>query len=189
MVEPPSAELPVDMTVDAFLTWAEGRSGRYELELGRVLAMSPQTAGHLRRKQAAFNTLSAAISRAGLSCEAFADGASVRIDATTAYEPDALVYCGSTLPPEAFEVPDPVVVVEVVSPTSGSRDHNEKLVGYFLVPSIRHYLIVHPDRRILVHHARDGDAIRTRILGSGAIRLEPPGLDLAVEDLFGTVPA
>ena len=73
-------------------------------------------------------------------------------------------------------------MVEVASPSSGSRDHNQKLIGYFMVPSVQHYLIIHSDRRILVHHARRGDEIATRILHGGRLRLEPPGLDLKIED-------
>ena len=82
-------------------------------------------------------------------------------------------------------MPNAIVVVEVSSPSTGRRDEHEKLIGYVAVPSIQHYLIVYAERRIVVHHARAGDAITTRILGSGSIRLDPPGLDLAVEDLFG----
>ena len=177
---------PSDMTVDEFLAWAAGRPGRYELELGTVIAMSPENLGHLRAKNAVCAALAAAIRSAGLACEALPDGATVRIDARTAYEPDALVYCGPGLSSRSIEVPDPIVVVEIASPSSGSRDHNQKLVGYFMVPTIQHYVIVHPDRRILVHHARRGDEIATRILHGGPLRLDPPGLDLRIEDLFGT---
>ena len=176
---------PAPMTVDEFLVWAEGRPGRYELERQRVLAMSPESVGHLMAKASAFNALAAAIARAGAPCRALPDGATVRIDETTAYEPDALVYCGPRLPLTTIVIPAPIVVVEVVSPSSGRRDHQEKLIGYFAVPSIQHYLIIHAERRTVVHHARTGDAITTRILGSGALLLDPPGLDLAVEDLFG----
>ena len=43
----------------------------------------------------------------------------VRIDETTAYEPDAQVYCGQKLSPAAaIEVPEPVIVAEVLSPSS-----------------------------------------------------------------------
>ena len=178
--------VPSGLTVDEFLLWAANRPGRYELELGTVIAMSPENVGHLRAKDGACSALAAAIARAGLACEALPDGATVRVDARTAYEPDALVYCGHRLPPRAIEVPNPIVVVEVASPSSGARDHNEKLVGYFMVPSVQHYLIIHSDRRILVHHARRGDEIATRILHGGALRLDPPGLDLRIEDLFGS---
>ena len=179
---------PSDMTVDEFLAWAMEQTGRYELELGTVIAMSPETLGHLRAKDGACAALAAAIRKAGLACEALPDGATVRVDTRTAYEPDALVYCGPRHPSRSIEVPDPIIVVEVASPTSGSRDHNQKLIGYFMVPSIQHYLIVHPDRRILVHHARRGDEIATRILHGGALRLDPPGLDIEIEDLFGDLP-
>ena len=80
MAEPLSSELPRDMNVDAFLAWAEGRPGRYELELGRVLAMAPERASHNRAKTAAQRTLETAIARAGGACESFSDGMTVRID-------------------------------------------------------------------------------------------------------------
>ena len=114
------------------------------------------------------------------------DGAAVRIDGATLYEPDALVYCGPSLPADALAIVDPVIVVEVLSPSTGRRDNHEKLIGYFAVPSVQHYLIVDAERRILVHHARRADEIATRILASGPLRLDPPGLEVRVEDLFGS---
>jgi len=179
---------PSGLTVDEFLVWAEGRPGRYELDRGRVFAMSPERVGHMRAKTAVRNALAAAIGRAGLSCEALPDGATVRIDASSAYEPDALVYCGPQLPANAIEVPDPVIVVEVLSPSTGRYDRQDKLAGYFTLPSLHHYLIVNVDRRILIHHARSGQDFTTRILGAGDLRLEPPGIDIRVEDLFGMPP-
>ena len=173
------------MTVDAFLAWAEDQPGRYELDNGQAVAMAPERMGHVSAKTAAFNALGAAVAAARLPCQALPDGAGVRIDAATLYEPDALVFCGAAPPRDAFAIVAPVIVVEVLSPSTGRRDHHEKLVGYFRVPSIQHYLIVDADRRILIHHARRGDEIATRILHDGALRLAPPGLDLLIEDLFG----
>jgi Uma2 family endonuclease len=46
----------------------------------------------------------------------------VRADASTAFEPEARVYCGAKLPPPALEVPNPIIVVEVVSPSSKKFD-------------------------------------------------------------------
>ncbi len=178
---------PAPMTVDAFLAWAADQPGRYELENGYAVAMAPERLGHVRAKTACFDALRVAVAAARLPCMALPDGAAVRVDARTLYEPDALVFCGAAPSREALAIVAPVIVVEVVSPSSGSRDHTQKLVGYFMVPSVQHYLIVHPDRRVLVHHARRGDEIATRILHGGALRLDPPGLDLRIEDLFGEV--
>lgn len=176
---------PSDMTVDEFLVWAVKRPGRHELEFGTVIAMSPESLGHVRAKTRIQRALDAALGRAGLDCEAVGDGVTVRVDATTAYEPDASVYCGPRQPANALVVVDPVIVVEVVSPSSVGRGHNQKLVGYFMVPSLQHYLIVNPERRVLVHHARRSDEIATRILRSGGLTLDPPGFELPVEELFG----
>ena len=162
------------MTVEEFLLWAADRPGRYELDRGDVVAMVPERARHLVAKGNAYLALRRAVEWAGVPCSALPDGATVRIDRQTAFEPDALVYCGEPLPGDATEVPEPVVVVEILS-----------LAGYFRLPSVRHYLLVDPERRLLIHHARgEGDLLATRILSEGTLALDPPGLAIAVGDLF-----
>ena len=182
MSEVPSAR----MTVDEFLAWAEDRPGRYELVDGRVLAMAPERARHAKAKLAMHMALVRSAEGAGLPCHVLPDGMTVRIDQEMAYEPDALVYCGDEVPGDAIEIASPVIVVEILSPGTRRYDTGAKLAGYFSLPSVHHYLIVDADHRRVVHHARgDGTAIATRILGAGALRLDPPGLDLRVDDLFG----
>jgi Uma2 family endonuclease len=113
------------------------------------------------------------------------DGMSVRVDDETVHEPDALVYCGPEVPDGTIFIENPVIVVEVISPSSEGVDTGDKLVGYFRVPSVAHYLIVHPLQRVVTHHARgSGDLIETRIRTGGELRLDPPGLSLAVADLL-----
>lgn len=172
------------MTVDAFLAWADGRDGRYELVDGEVVAMSPERVRHAETKAAAFDALRAAIRKNMLPCRALIDGVAVRIDAHTSYVPDALVYCGKPADLDATEVA-PVIVVEVVSPSSRSVDTNRKLTGYFRVPSVMHYLVLDPGGPLVIHHSRDGTGgIAARILSVGTLDLDPPGLTLAVVDLF-----
>ena len=175
------------MTVDEFLAWAEGRPGRYELVRGEVFPISPEVVGHTRVKGLVFAALLSAIRERRLPCEVLTDGATVRIDDTTAYEPDALVHCGRELSSTALEVPEPVIIVEVVSASSRRIDATLKLAGYFRLPSVMHYLIVDPTQPSVVHHARgSGDAILTRIVTAGSIALDPPGLELALADIYGS---
>lgn len=174
------------MTVDEFLAWAQSVPGRHELFHGEVFAMSPESVGHAKIKGAVFSALSAGLRKQKLRCNALPDGATVRIDAVTAYEPDALVYCGKELPPSAIEVPNPVIVVEVLSPSTRQIDLGVKLAGYFKLPSVMHYLIVNPSEPMIIHHARgDGGAIITRVVTEGAVPLEPPGITLALADVYG----
>jgi Uma2 family endonuclease len=82
-----------EMDVDAFLAWAEGRDGRWELRDGEPVLMSPEHAAHALTKYAAQKALENGIERAGLPCRMFPDGMTVRITARAAFEPDGLVVC------------------------------------------------------------------------------------------------
>jgi Uma2 family endonuclease len=173
------------MTVDEYLAWVEGQPGRYELDDGGILKMSPEGAGHAKIKARVHAALFAGVRAARLPCHVLPDGMTVRIDQFTAYEPDALVYCGEELAPTAVEVPNPVIVVEVLSPSTRHIDLSKKLAGYFKVASVAHYLIVDPLEPSIVHHARSsGDTILTRIVTAGEIALDPPGLALPLSEIY-----
>jgi len=167
------------LTFEEFLAWAEENPGRYELSEGEVVAMAPERLGHATTKFAVQSALLGAIRKAGVPCHMVPDGAAVRVSERTAYEPDALVYCGPKQPDNALEVPDPVIVVEVLSPGTRHIDNAAKLSGYFALPSVFHYLIVDTEKRLMIHHARSsGDTLTTRIVREGEIVLDPPGIVL-----------
>jgi len=175
------------MTVQQFLDWLdEGPEGvRYELVAGEVVAMAPERAAHARLKAEVWLALRQSIRSTGLDCEALPDGMTVKIDEHTAYEPDAVVHCGMRLPDDALLVPEPVIVVEVLSPTTKAYDAGAKLAGYFRLSSVRHYLLVRTEQRTVVHHRRDErGAIETRIVTSGALQLDPPGLALDLDQIY-----
>src|SRR5262245_45428004 len=176
----------IRMSVDQFLAWADRQPGRYELKDGIVYAMSPEGAGHAKVKFAVQTALVAGIRARDLPCHMLPDGMTVRVNERTAYEPDALVYCGPEVSPSDVEVSNPVIVVEVLSPSTRRIDASVKLAGYFKVPSIAHYLIIDPSRPLIVHHSRGSAAtILTRIVTEGTIELDPPGLQLRVADIYG----
>ncbi len=180
----PKAPTP-RMTVEEFLAWAEGRPGRYELFRGEVFAQAAERAAHWEVKLATHVALLAAIKAKALPCHVVPDGATVRIDAATAYEPDAMVYCGEPISPDALLVENPVVIVEVLSPSTGRTDQGRKLADYFRLPSVAHYLIIDPDEVLIIHHQRHGADILTRILREGTITLNPPGIEVAVGEIYG----
>jgi Uma2 family endonuclease len=183
-----SAVAKKKMNVDEFVAWslAHPDAPRSELVNGEVYAQAAERVAHVRTKIRAVNALANAIRTAGLPCDALGDGATVRISDYTAYEPDALVYCGPELPGDAIEIPNPIIVVEVLSPDSERRDMRDKLAGYFLLPSVEHYLIIDPDERLILHHTRGQGEVRgTRLVREGTLHLDPPGVAVPVADFFG----
>jgi len=178
-------QTPARMSVEEFLAWAEGRPGRHELFGGEIVAQASERAAHWERKLATHVALLRAVRAKGLSCHVVPDGATVRIDPWTAYEPDAMVYCGPKSPPSSLLVENPVVVVEILSPSTERVDRRRKLADYFRLPSVAHYVIVDPDEVLVIHHQRQGADVLTRLLRDGTIRLDPPGIEVTVAEIYG----
>ena len=173
------------MTVDEFLAWAEGKPGKYELIGGIVQQMSPEMAEHVLVKAAVWAALKAAIKARKLPCKAYVDGMTVRIDDGRAFVPDASVQCSDKLNRKSVELDGPLIVVEVLSPSTATRDASTKLAGYFALPSIRHYLIVDIEEMSVIHHRRgESGIIETAVVNDGALALDPPGLEINVADFF-----
>jgi Uma2 family endonuclease len=140
------------MTADEFIEWAMGQpeTEHYELAGGEIVAMAPERLSRARAKLHITMRLAAAIETRGLNCEAIVHGPAVVIDDSTVYEPDAFVRCGPALDGDVARIADPVIVVEVLSRSTKGRDTSSKLVDYFRIPSVRHYLIA---RRRSGHHS------------------------------------
>lgn len=176
------------MTTNASVRWAEQRpeGERWELLDGEPVAMAPERLGHARPKLRALQALQAAIVERGLACEAFINGVAVRVDDRSTYQPDALVRCGEPLDDDTLLAVDPLIVVEVASPSTGKADLTTKLEGYFRIPSLCHYLILIAGRRSVIHHARGSTGrITTSILQPPAeLGLDPSGLSVPVAALF-----
>jgi Uma2 family endonuclease len=182
----PSRPIPVDMTVDQYLPWVMAQGGRWELIDGRPVKMASETLFHVRVKGYVWLALMDAIEASGLELHALTDGATVRIDPHNANEPDCLVYAGPERPGEDIEIPDPVVVAEVVSPSSGKRDKVHKRTDYFSLPSVAHYLIVDPMERT-VHHIQRTDAADAPgqlLKDAETLTLSPLGLSVEVRRFF-----
>jgi Uma2 family endonuclease len=173
------------MTVDEFLAWAEGQEGRWELHNGVPYAMPSERLGHIRIKYRIYFALQRAIQKAGLPCHVEGDGTGVRISSHVMHNPDAVVYSGPELPDDALEVPNPIVLVEVVSPSTRKYDDTVKANDYFSLPSVHHYLIVDSNGPPVVHRSRQADGtILKSDVRDGKLMLSPPGIELAVAELF-----
>jgi Uma2 family endonuclease len=175
------------LTIPAFLAWCERQErGRYELVDGEVVAMTSESAAHASAKAQVWRALAEAIEQRAASCEAFIGGLGVAVAARTVYVPDSLVNKGERISPDAMLAPTPVIIVEILSPSSRHIDTTVKLAGYFKLASLAHYLVVDLERHTVLHYRRQGadEPILLSIVTEGVIRLDPPGLDLALSEIF-----
>jgi Uma2 family endonuclease len=178
------------MNVAEFLAWSEQQpDDRHELVDGRVVGMTRDTVRHNMTKAAVWRVLDGAVQAARLPCLTFVDGVGVQINDKTLRIPDVLIQCGAAPDFDALIVDRPLIVVEVVSPSSEHDDFEAKFLEYFSVASIQHYLIVHSEKRAVVHHQRnEHGTIDSRIAHDGDIALAPPGITVPVAALLGPTP-
>ena len=172
------------MTADTYLAWLEEQpTWRYELVDGQIVAMNPQRLDHINVKIAVVRVLQDLLQAKNF--QAIGDGMCVRIDDRTVFEPDALVYAGPQRKGDTTVITDPIVAVEVLSPGTKTVDTTRKLEGYFKLPSVRHYLIVDPKARAVVHHARDAaGAIATSVQSDGDVALSAIDVRIPVKNFF-----
>jgi Uma2 family endonuclease len=176
------------LTVDDYVAWAatQAEGARTELINGQIVTMSPEQVTHNRVKGSVYLALRRAVADSGLEAEVFTDGVTIPIDTHTAYEPDASVRMGSPVSGREMTISDPVIVVEILSPSSKHMDTSAKLIGYFRIDTVQHYLVIDPDARTVTHHSRGADGkVASATLASGAVQLDPPGLTVGLKDLLG----
>lgn len=133
-----AAEIPTaKMTSAEFMEWyAKQPDGeRYELIDGVVVPrhrkdipweMLAERAVHADLKGEIFGQFRDHIRAKALPCDAFGDGMAVYIDGERTFEPDAMVRCGDPLDNNDIVVTDPMIVVEVTSPSSTGFDLSVK---------------------------------------------------------------
>lgn len=172
------------MTVAEYLAWYDEQpeGHRYELHEGVPVRMQSERVTHSETKLATRDALRSGIRAAGHACHVVVDGPQVIIPpGHTAYEPDVIVYCGPKIVDDRVHVPDPVIIVEVTSPSTALKDSGDKLRDYFALPSVAHYIRVIRESRLVLHHARGLEGhISVRICQPGdTIALDPPGITVA----------
>ena len=129
------------LTLDEFLAWERTQPVRYEFDGTQPVAM---TGGTIAADRVARRLLRALERRLKPPCEAFGEHVEVLTPAGRVRYPDVKVACGEFDP--ASDHVDPVVVFEVLSPTTEMTDRRVKSAEYASMPSVMAYVLLAQDR-------------------------------------------
>jgi Uma2 family endonuclease len=169
------------MTIEEFLTWEERQELRWEFDGIAPMAMTGGTAGHSAIQR---NLVAALTPRLrGNPCQVYTADLKIRTAGSIRY-PDAFVVC-SPVARNATVVADPVVVFEVLSPSTASIDHFVKNQEYRDTPSIRRYVILEQDIVGATVFARTGDDWVGHVVGADALLTMPEiGIEVPLSELY-----
>ncbi len=177
------------MTLEEFWEWDSGDDRRYELIDGVPVAMSYPQRRHRRIVANTTRRVATALDhRPPCAAEAEAGIISPTRE-NTFYVADLAVSCAEARP-DQVETVDPILIVEVLSPTTETHDRKVKLVEYRKIPSVKEILLVDSSRLYCeVHRRLEGDQWLTELVVdlSAEVKLESIGAALSLTEIYANV--
>ena len=171
-------------TLEEYLELEKNSEEKYEYFDGEVFAMAGGSPNHARLGLDIGNLFSQKLK--GRNCETFNSDMRVKVPAAMPYRyPDVSVVCGEPIFDDLNGqemLVNPVLIVEVLSPTTTAYDLKDKFTAYQSIDSFREYLIVSQDRPHVIQHIRQA---KNRWL-----RIDIEGLDseVTLESINVTLP-
>jgi len=165
---------------------------RYEYFEGEVIEMSGASLKHNRIVSNFTGILSNQLE--GRDCEVLPAAMRLKVPAAFPYRyPDLVVVCGEPIIEELQGLEmlvNPLVIIEVLSPTTEAYDHGRKFSAYQFIESFREYLLVAQDRPHVVQYVRqsNGKWLRSEVGElEGELTLETINCTLLLSDIYRRV--
>jgi len=152
-----SAVAQIRLTPEEYIAFERKAPFKNELIKGQIVAMSGASRAHNRITGDVFNGISNQL--VGSDCEAFIGDMRVKTGTTASYFfPDVVVACQELrFEDDVFDtLLNPIIVVEVLSPSTEADDRGEKFDRYRQLASLQEYSLVLQDRVRVEHYLRRG---------------------------------
>jgi Uma2 family endonuclease len=174
------------MSLAAFLEWDDGTDRRYELVRGHVVALAPPAGAH---SVIVVNLARQLSTRLKPPCYAAAEAGVVPADRTdTWYQADLVVTC-TPLAPSARWFPEPVLIAEVLSPSTTAHDFKTELPDYQRIPSVREILLISSQERRIERWLREGDGWRHEAFtGDSGVPIACMNEVIALTEVYANLP-
>lgn len=178
----PESDLP--RTLEEFDRWHARQPERWEFIAGHAVMMAPGRNRHSIIKGNVYRYLANALD--GKPCRPIVDGPEVKSVGLSAI-PDVVVTC-SPVDLEVGRIDEPVLIVEVTSPSSERDDTERKWQRYCLIESLKHYMVVASESRFVILHTRAGPfEWAERVVQDGGIVLDAIGASLTMDEIYDSV--
>lgn len=169
------------MSLDEFLAWEREQPARYEYAGGIVTMMTGASLAHATITMNVAFALRKALR--GTGCRPFASDAKVVAAGAVRY-PDVAVTCEPVTGSDDI-VPDPISVVEVLSPSTEREDRGRKKFDYFATLTIRQYALVEQDERRIDLYTRAGNGWTNEVVeGDAVLRLPSVGVEIPFDAIY-----
>lgn len=168
-------------TVEDFLSWERQQPMRWEWHGADTVAMTGGTSAHNIVLGNLRSTLWRRLWPRG--CRVYSESMKV-ILANAMFYPDVVVTCSPVANDEDHAI-DPVLIAEVLSPSSATFDRGAKRAFYQSLPSLRHYLILAQSESVVLIDSRDDAGwVTTRVSGLQPVPLPGLGIEVPMAEIY-----
>jgi Uma2 family endonuclease len=175
------------MNGDQFLEWRQDKPGRWELVRGAPVQM--MAGAKQRHDRIVVNLIATFRQRLkGGPCRPWSADIATRIPSGNVRQPHVTIDCGP-IRDDALDSTAPTVVFEVLSPSTRTFDQVRKVDEYKTVPSLRHIVLIDPDRPRVVLWSRADEAAHwaDEELAEGALNLGAAGTSITIVEIYEDV--
>ncbi|MCD9189117.1 MAG: Uma2 family endonuclease [Pyrinomonadaceae bacterium] len=180
-------KLKTKISVEDYLEGEKISPVKHEFIEGEVYAMAGTTIRHNIIAGEIYARL--LVKLADSKCQPFMSDVKVRASAKTFYYPDVMVSC-EEINQNSLLCEKPILIVEVVSPSTEHIDRREKLLFYQQMPSVQEYVIVDQKKMNIEVHQRQNDGRWITYFFDEAddeIEFQSVGLTLPITDIYRRV--
>ena len=131
------------LTAEEYLEAERKATCKHELMNGKIITMTGASLKHNRIVSNLIGSINPFLK--GKSCEVFPSDLRINIPTTNSFTyPDLTIVCGKPelLDDEFDNLLNPVVIIEVLSPSTESYDRGNKFFTYQRIPSLKEYILV-----------------------------------------------
>ena len=178
-------------SVEEYFRIDEDTEYRNEYYRGEIFAMSGGTANHNRIAGNIFGELYSKLANG--PCEAFISDLRILVERAELYTyPDVAVVCGPLkfVEGRTDTITNPIVIVEVLSPSTESYDRGKKFEFYRGLDTLRDYVLIDQDRLYVEHFSHAGDRqwmLRVFDDAADVLDLESIGVQIALSTIYQRV--
>lgn len=178
------------LTPEEYLAFERKATTKHEYLAGEIVAMSGASFDHNFITGDVFGELRTQLR--GGRCKAAASDMRVKVSKTGSYfYPDIVVFCGEPQAEDSVSdtLLNPIVIIEVLSPSTEARDRGEKFWHYQQLASLQEYVLVSQDQVCVEHHLREGAYwLRTEFRKlEDSISLPSIACELQLRDIYNSV--
>jgi Uma2 family endonuclease len=172
------------MSLAEYLAWEAREPRRNEFWRGEVFAMVGGNRGHGRVVANLMRHLGDHLD--DTPCQAFSENMKVQVGDDAVLYPDVFVTCDREFDAKQAVFTAPILIIEVLSPSTQGYDRSQKFAIYRGLESLREYALIDPDtRRVEVYRLGDDGLWDLFDMSDGtALELATVNARIAFEALF-----